>query len=293
MSPSIVRWAADGAGLARGAPRRSTGRHRRSRPLPRAEHAGGCGWRADPAVWRGGAAGVSGTPEWRRDRPASDGTLTHLVPRRARTRSRPRCRPSVVMAPRCGCCSIAASAAVRWRSGAWKCQEGRRSWRPPGSPNDGFAHGIIGVAPDDSLVAIAASGPLLDRPVTVGRCRSTAASWASWLRPRWARGQARPSRPSSRSPRSRRGSPHGPRCAPSISYRRAGPAPATGPVAARSRSPIEGAVDPRSTVKSAPIELTQGLGVLLSCSGPSDVVITADIPLDDLTRILSPLSPGR
>ena len=139
---------------------------------------------------------------------------------------------------------------------------------------------IEDVAPDESLVALGGLGDLvLAEPLTgraravegrparagAGRRRGRVGRWSVW------RGRAPVGR-------SRLGSPPGPPCAPSASSSPSGSR-------ARGRCCGDGS-SPRPTVRrrpaspvvSEPMALDGGFGVMLACSGPSDVVITMDPP---------------
>lgn len=153
---------------------------------------------------------------------------------------------------------------------------------------------IAGVAPDDSLVAVDASSLVLVEPIT-GRSTAIDGRFLGFI--------------SSATADTWAGEPFRP-VAPSVSLEPIVPAypplPPIGDLVANQLIPgdrelwrqeyvaVEGQAAAPSTVEIGPVDLKAGLGVVLVCSGPSDVVVTmeASIPDSPITPLLAHCDTG-
>ncbi len=148
-------------------------------------------------------------------------------------------RASVATGPRCGSCSIAGLAGGSSPSRASTHRAAARVMAASGLPAAGYdPFRIVGVAPDDSLVAVDASGLVLVEPVT-GRVnrRSTGGSWPSSHRPPRTRGPGEPFRPDEPSRPSSPFFPPTRPCPPSPTWSPTSSLAATASSGARSTSP--------------------------------------------------------
>jgi hypothetical protein len=154
----------------------------------------------------------------------------------------------------------------------------------PAAGYDSFA--IAGVAPDDSLLAVVASGLVLVEPIT-GRSTAIAGQFLAFIPSATADSWA--------------GERFGP-VEPAASLEPVLPAypplPPIGDMVANQLIPgdrelwrqeyvaVEGQAGAPSTTEIGPLDLAMGLGAVLVCSGPSDVLVTMEAAIPD-----SPITP--
>lgn len=145
---------------------------------------------------------------------------------------------------------------------------------------------ILGVAPDDSLIAINAAGLVLVEPIT-GRSTAISGQFLGFVptatADSWAGEPFRPVEPSASLQPVLPAYPPLPSLADLVANQLI---PGDRELWRQEYVAVEGQTGAPTTAEIGPLDLAMGLGVVVLCSGPSDVLVTMEAPIPD-----SPITP--
>jgi hypothetical protein len=162
-----------------------------------------------------------------------------------------------------------------------------------GLPAEGYdPFRIVGVAPDDSLLAIVAAGSVLIEPIS-GRSTAIDGQFLAFIpsatADNWAGEQFRPVEPSASLQPILPAYPPLPPLADLVANQLI---PGDRELWRQEYVAVDGPGGTPTTTEIGPLDLATGLGVVLVCSGPSDVLVTRE-PDGPFTPMLSSCESGQ